>query len=180
MTKRLSKPNITASSAIPSFAEIEQLDKISLQKHWKQYCKGKHFPKHLALIQLRKIVYYHMQESEYGALPAAYVKQLLSNTASVTEHSKSRRAIQPLPAALPVGTKLVRIWNGREYCVEVLENGFLFHDLEYRSLSAIAKAITGVQWSGPVFFGLKKVVHASSQSSLENQKKHEHQEKQYA
>lgn len=53
------------------------------------------------------------------------------------------------------GDKLIREWNGKVYEVEVLASGFLFKDKKYRSLSGIAKLITGTNWSGPRFFGLR-------------------------
>ncbi len=52
------------------------------------------------------------------------------------------------------GTRLVREWNGRTHVVDVSEDGFVFDGKTYRSLSAIAKRITGAHWSGPRFFGL--------------------------
>ena len=67
-----------------------------------------------------------------------------------------RRSNLPLiqaPAPRP-GTRLVREWNGRTHIVDVSEDGFVFDGKTYRSLSAIAKRITGAHWSGPRFFGL--------------------------
>ena len=52
------------------------------------------------------------------------------------------------------GTRLVREWNGRTYHVEVVADGFVWNGRTHRSLSAIAREITGAQWSGPRFFGL--------------------------
>ena len=52
------------------------------------------------------------------------------------------------------GTRLVREWNGALHEVEVLEDGYLWRGARHRSLSAIARAITGTKWSGPRFFGL--------------------------
>ena len=57
-------------------------------------------------------------------------------------------------ASLKPGTRLVREWNGRTHVVDVSEDGFVFDGKTYRSLSAIAKRITGAHWSGPRFFGL--------------------------
>lgn len=57
--------------------------------------------------------------------------------------------------ALRPGMRLVREWNGRMHAVDVTEEGFLFDDRTYRSLSAIAKRITGGHWSGPRFFGVR-------------------------
>jgi len=56
-----------------------------------------------------------------------------------------------LPA---VGTVLTRQWHGQEIRVEVLEDGFEWDGVVYRSLSAVAKAITGARWNGKLFFGL--------------------------
>lgn len=60
---------------------------------------------------------------------------------------KSRRPLGP-------GARLIREWNGRSHVIDVLDNGFVFEGKVYRSLSAIARRITGTTWSGPRFFGL--------------------------
>ena len=57
-------------------------------------------------------------------------------------------------AALAPGSRLIREWRGRTHTVEVLDRGFRCDGKQYRSLSAIARAITGARWSGPRFFGL--------------------------
>ena len=53
------------------------------------------------------------------------------------------------------GTRLVREWQGREHAVTVLTDGFEYLGRPYKSLSAVARAITGTRWSGPAFFGLR-------------------------
>ena len=52
------------------------------------------------------------------------------------------------------GARLIRVWNDRTHVVDVIEGGYVFDGKTYRSLSAIAKRITGAHWSGPRFFGL--------------------------
>lgn len=59
----------------------------------------------------------------------------------------SRKQLDP-------GARLVREWNGRTHVIEVIEKGFIHDGKAYRSLSAIARRITGTRWSGPRFFGL--------------------------
>lgn len=54
------------------------------------------------------------------------------------------------------GTRLMREYDGEEHHVTVLHHGFDYRGRRYKSLSAIARTITGTQWSGPVFFGLKR------------------------
>ena len=55
---------------------------------------------------------------------------------------------------LQPGTRLVREWNGTTHIVEVIEGGYVWNGDRLRSLSAIARSITGARWSGPRFFGL--------------------------
>jgi hypothetical protein len=55
---------------------------------------------------------------------------------------------------LTTGTRLVREWNGRTISVEVVDDHFVWNDAPYRSLSEIARAVTGTRWSGPRFFGI--------------------------
>jgi hypothetical protein len=59
------------------------------------------------------------------------------------------------PPRLKPGTRLIREWQGRTHEVLVGDGSFLWQRTQYRSLSQIARAITGTRWSGPVFFGLK-------------------------
>jgi hypothetical protein len=98
---------------------------------------------------LRRLVAQRLQERRYGALPALVAREL-------------SRVGQPGAAAVPVrpriqltpGTRLVREWNGRTITVEVIEGGFGYGDRTWRSLSEIARHVTGAHWSGPRFFGL--------------------------
>ena len=64
------------------------------------------------------------------------------------------RHLATLKQALKPGGRLLREWNGVTHVVEVTETGFLWNGETWRSLSAIARAITGTHWSGPRFFGL--------------------------
>ena len=59
-------------------------------------------------------------------------------------------------ADLKPGTRLVRTWKGKKYCVTVMRDGFEYDSQSYKSLSKIANEITGKRWNGWVFFGLKK------------------------
>jgi len=66
---------------------------------------------------------------------------------SVRQPSAERRRLVP-------GARLLRDWNGRTHAVDVTQDGYLYDGITYRSLSAIARRITGAHWSGPRFFGL--------------------------
>lgn len=67
-----------------------------------------------------------------------------------------QRSASPAPRTLSTGTQLLREWQGRTHRVTVLPSGFEHEGIRYRSLSAIARRITGTPWSGPLFFGLRK------------------------
>lgn len=87
---------------------------------------------------------YRLQEKEHGGLPRNVMTAL-------REQSRGR----PTGPALKPGTRLVRGWNGRTVSVKVAEDGFLHENRHYSSLAAIARKVTGANWSGPRFFGLK-------------------------
>ena len=100
---------------------------------------------------LRCLLAQRLQERRYGALPVMVVREL--------EWMAGR---QPMPApvmqrpALTHGTRLIREWNGQTIAVEVVEGGFTRDGRMYRSLSEIAREVTGAHWSGPRFFGLTR------------------------
>ncbi|WP_206362090.1 DUF2924 domain-containing protein [Sphingomonas montana] len=98
---------------------------------------------------LRRQLAYRVQEQAERGLPAA-VERLLDSLAK----DPSTQLADP-PIQLKPGTRLMREWNGRMHAVLVTDDGVLFDDQRYRSLSHVARAITGARWSGPRFFGLK-------------------------
>ena len=87
----------------------------------------------------------------------AQVKEKPAETRSCTGASELDTPASPVTAPrkqLSPGTRLVRDWNGRSHVVDVLEEGFAFEGRLHKSLTAIARQITGAHWSGPRFFGL--------------------------
>ncbi|MGE0774554.1 MAG: DUF2924 domain-containing protein [Sphingomonadaceae bacterium] len=99
---------------------------------------------------LRRALAYHAQEQAFGGLPAS-VAQMLDGLTD----SPSMAAATP-EICLKAGTRLLREWNGTVHAVLVLDTGFEWSGARYRSLSEIARKITGAHWSGPRFFGLKR------------------------
>lgn len=74
-----------------------------------------------------------------------------SDASGSRSRSTAATTIKPPPAP---GTRLMREWNGRMHVVDITEGGILFDGKLYRSLTAVARRITGTHWSGPRFFGL--------------------------
>ena len=97
---------------------------------------------------------YRIQELAYGGLKPETIKRLEALGEQFADRNITRRRIRH--DAMPIaGTRLVREWQGLEHTVTVLTDGYEWQGRPYRSLSAIARAITGTRWNGLVFFGLK-------------------------
>ena len=102
-----------------------------------------------------------MQEIALGGLGPGRQRQLRQIAQQFKETGAANTPPRP---ELKPGTRLVREWQGRTYEVLVLDRGFSWQGTHYRSLSAIARTITGTPWSGPLFFGLKQNQSASHRS----------------
>jgi hypothetical protein len=99
---------------------------------------------------LRSLVASRLQERRHGALPALVRRELMK----LTEGAGDSGTSPPGRQQLSPGARLVREWNGRTILVEVMEEGFRHERRTWRSLSQIARHVTGAHWSGPRFFGL--------------------------
>ncbi len=97
---------------------------------------------------------YRIQELAYGGLKPETVKRLeaLGNQLDGGNITLRRIRADQKPIA---GTRLIRDWQGVEHAVTVRDDGYEYQGRPYKSLSAIARAITGTRWNGWVFFGLK-------------------------
>ena len=106
--------------------------------------------------QYVKKLAYRLQELAYG-IDTRPLERKLEIHARQHLDAKGQPLRKPRKAkTLVVGTRLVREHNGDQHQVTVLANGFDYRGQRYKSLSAIARTITGTQWSGPLFFGLKQ------------------------
>ena len=95
---------------------------------------------------------YRIQELAYGGLKPTTRARLDALAGGLDPKQARKRA----PARLIAGTRLCRSWQGVEHTVTVLNDGhFDWQGRRYASLSAIARAITGTRWNGPLFFGLR-------------------------
>jgi len=88
---------------------------------------------------LRQILGYRIQVNLLGGLSKTDMRRLLGKVG------------EPLSQ----GSHLIRVWNGETHQVTVRDKTYFYQGKEWRSLSAIARHITGTNWSGPAFFGLK-------------------------
>ena len=96
---------------------------------------------------------YRIQELAYGGLSQETLERLDALADELDGKKPKRRSpVENRPIA---GTRLIREWRGVEHCVTVRQEDFEYQGRPYKSLSAIARHITGTQWNGLVFFGLK-------------------------
>lgn len=119
-------------------AALMSMDRTTLRAEWERV-----YQRSAPVISadlLRLGIAYRLQEKAFEGLSRA-------SAAELKDSGTGRPTIGP-------GTRLVRSWNGRTISVEVQDGGFVFEDRRYSSLSAIAREITGTNWSGPRFFGL--------------------------
>ena len=128
-------------------ATLANLPVAELRKRW-EALEGSLAPA-LAAPLLRRLVAQRLQERRHGGLPALVRRELLR----IADGERVQALPRPRPQ-LSTGTRLVREWNGRTITVEVHDKGFQHAGRSWRSLSEIARHVTGAHWSGPRFFGL--------------------------
>jgi len=138
-------------------SEIDNLEKLSraeLRVFWEQEFAGKP-PRALGRDILALGIAYARQERCYGGLTRPVAKELDRLLARVLEEAADapKAATSPLPTT---GTILVREWRGTTHRVTVVNDGFLWNNKTHQSLSSIARAITGTNWNGPRFFGVRE------------------------
>jgi len=134
--------------------QIDELDRMSmadLRDRWKVLfgTDGGRFGRGYLIRRLA----YRIQELAFGGL-SREARRALKNIAdgkAVQQDLPARRRQQ---VGLTTGTRLLREWHGQRHEVVVKEDGFLYDGKTYRSLTAVARAITGTAWSGNRFFGL--------------------------
>ena len=126
--------------------EIETLDRAGCLERWKSSF-GLPPPKYLSVRFLQRVLIHDLQCRILGGYSGPVRRALKSAMPNGAGQGKA----SPIPSP---GAHLVREWNGRTYRVEVTGSGYVLDGQAYRSLSAVARRITGANWSGPRFFGL--------------------------
>lgn len=136
-------------------AQLAALPTMPMEDLWALW--DGHFPRRPIRVNRRYLearLAYRLQEIAFGGLPSE-VKAHLADCGE--RHSKIKLDRGPEVRLMP-GTTLIREWDRREYRVTVTADGYYELDgVRHKSLSAAARAITGTQWSGPAFFGVKGV-----------------------
>lgn len=147
------------ASLSDQLAGLATMSQAQLRAEWRRLHKGQTMPAGLGRDLASRALAWAMQARVHGNLPPSATRELkrLAQQLKQDGDIDISRELRLKP-----GTKLVRQWHDRIYHVLVLEDGFQFEDRHYRSLTPIARAITGAAWSGPRFFGLKVKTHGTS------------------
>ena len=132
-------------------SRLEGLTNFELRSEWRRL-HSMQPPKTLSRDLLLRGITYKIQERAFGGIPKSVLRKL-SDAASEAPWGVTRKAA---PALVKSGTRLVREWNGQTHTVLVHGNGVEWRGKHYKSLSVVAREITGAHWSGPRFFGLDR------------------------
>ena len=132
-------------------AALPTLSISDLRLEWRRLFRAE--PPRLSRDITMRAIAYRLQEITHGGLSKVTQRRLTTLTNGL--ETDGRIAPPPGPRIKP-GARLIREWHGRTHTVSVTESGFEFEGKIYRSLTKIARDITGAQWSGPRFFGLTK------------------------
>ncbi len=132
---------------MPTLDALDVMDRAALLAAWSELF-GRPAPRSISQAYLRRFIAFEVQARRAGGVPKALMRQIQS---SASVGSASRRRAEPAP-----GGRLLREWNGVTHVVELTAKGYRWNGADHRSLSAIARAITGARWSGPRFFGLRE------------------------
>jgi hypothetical protein len=131
---------------------------VELKKQWRDLFETEPPPYNRTFLETR--LAYRIQELAYGGLKPQTRTRLAALAEQLGEGKgkQRKRHGDDRPVA---GTQLIREWQGVEHVVTVVTDGFEYEGRRYRSLSSVARAITGTQWNGPLFFGLRAARRAA-------------------
>jgi hypothetical protein len=140
-------------------AAVTSMKVGDLRAEWRRLYRAQP-PRRASRDLLELGIAWKLQERAYGGLSTALKRQItaLSKTMDERGDLAQSRAVKLKP-----GTTLVREWGGKTHDILVVEDGFEWRDQHWRSLSAIAREITGARWSGPRFFGVATRASAAAQ-----------------
>ncbi len=141
-----------SDNVLARLAALKTTPTPALKEQWREIFGREPPPYNRRFLESR--LAYRIQELAYGGLKPETIErlealgeQLDGGNIAIRKQKADNRPI--------AGTRLIREWQGVEHCATVLLDGYEYQGRPYKSLSAVARAITGTRWNGWVFFGLK-------------------------
>ena len=145
-------PAIPPADVLGRLAALKAMPTPDLKRQWRELFGTEPPPFNRPYLQSR--LAYRVQELAYGGLKPETRARLEALGEQLDGGNVVLRRVRADSRPLP-GTRLIREYDGLQHVVTVLADGFDWEGRPYRSLSAIARAITGTRWNGWTFFGLK-------------------------
>jgi Protein of unknown function (DUF2924) len=149
---RVGRPSSLDDRVHNDISALDGMELVELRALWQRMYRTPAPPGFRRELLVRALAY-KIQAKAYGGLAPKTRRKLLKIAA---EAEQGVFTTAGAPRRLRPGTRLVRACEGKTHTVEVLTDGFAWNGQKFRSLSAIAKAITGTNWSGAAFFGLTR------------------------
>ena len=143
-------PLPSSEEIAPQIAKLSLLHVDDLRIEW-THVFGSEPPKNVQREYLLRALAHELQCAKFVGLSTALLRDLkkLAGGDAAAKSPDPTRTFQP-------GARMLREWKGAVHEVEVVEDGFVYRAKTYKSLSVIARQITGTRWSGPKFFGIKQ------------------------
>ena len=155
---------------ISQIAELEHISMSELKEKYRFYFNSEPPPFNRQFL-VKKLAY-HIQEKAYGGISRKIKRNMdeILKDAGFDKYGIPEKVIkkkkvdteQNIDISIP-GTRLVRFWKDEKHEVFILKDGFEYNSKKYRSLSAIAREITGTQWNGLLFFKVRSVKKKKTQ-----------------
>jgi Protein of unknown function (DUF2924) len=140
-----------STSVLAQIGALKCMPVADLKTRWRELFGTEPPPYNRRFLESR--LAYRIQELAYGGLKPETVERLAALAEQVDgKPTRRTRLAQDRPIA---GTRLVREWKGVEHTVTVRDDGFEYQGRPYKTLSSVARLITGTRWNGWIFFGLK-------------------------
>ena len=137
------------TNVLAQIAEVNGMAMPQLKERWAALFNTE--PPAQNRAHMVKRLAYRIQELAYGGLPEETKTQLREIVEGHERKSGYLKKNAPI-----AGTRLIREWNGERHEVTVACNGYEYRGKLFKSLSSVARVITGTRWNGPAFFGLRK------------------------
>ena len=142
-------------------SDLAAMDRADLARLWADLIGGE-VPASMSQPMQRRFLAFEMQARAEGGMPAALLARL--DRIAAGEERRASPTVKP-------GARLLREWHGTTHVVDVLHDCYLWNGVRHRSLSAIARAITGARWSGPRFFGLVSLMEGRGDGATRTARK---------
>jgi hypothetical protein len=141
------------ASVVAQLAALRKMSVVELKQRWEALFGTPAPNNSRSYLEVR--LGSRIQELMLGGL-SRDTRRVLDLLVKELEGKNTRKAIMTDPRKPVPGTRLLREWDGAEHSVTVLRDGFDWQGRKFKSLSAVARAITGTQWNGYRFFGLRE------------------------